>query len=118
MLFGWLSERIGRKPVIPASFLLAAATYCPLHAALGWGGGAVPFITTRGLGGHAQSWMDARLFDRAACGRAVALAFPDAGNATDEDLGSSYRAGLSRPALTQNQLSGSPTLPTPRIIAG
>jgi MFS family permease len=35
VLFGWLSDIIGRKPVILAGFLLAALTYYPLYAWLG-----------------------------------------------------------------------------------
>jgi MFS family permease len=35
ILFGWLSDIIGRKPVILGGFLLAAATYYPLYAWLG-----------------------------------------------------------------------------------
>jgi MFS family permease len=35
VLFGWLSDIIGRKPVILAGFLLAAATYYPLYSWLG-----------------------------------------------------------------------------------
>ena len=35
ILFGWLSDIIGRKPVILAGFLLAALTYYPLYAWLG-----------------------------------------------------------------------------------
>src|SRR3989449_9887586 len=32
---GWLSDRIGRKPIILAGFFLAAVTYYPLYMALG-----------------------------------------------------------------------------------
>src|SRR3979409_2740423 len=32
ILFGWLSDVIGRKPVILGGMLLAALTYYPLHA--------------------------------------------------------------------------------------
>lgn len=35
ILFGWLSDIIGRKPVILGGFLLAAATYYPLYSWLG-----------------------------------------------------------------------------------
>ena len=35
ILFGWLSDIIGRKPVILAGFLLAAVTYYPLYSWLG-----------------------------------------------------------------------------------
>jgi MFS family permease len=35
ILFGWLSDYIGRKPVILAGFLLAAVTYYPLYTWLG-----------------------------------------------------------------------------------
>ena len=36
VFFGWLSDRIGRKPIILAGFLLAAITYYPLYSALGF----------------------------------------------------------------------------------
>ena len=35
ILFGWLSDIIGRKPVILAGFVLAAVTYYPLYSWLG-----------------------------------------------------------------------------------
>jgi MFS family permease len=35
IVFGWLSDHIGRKPVIQGGFLLAAVTYYPLYSWLG-----------------------------------------------------------------------------------
>jgi MFS family permease len=35
VFFGWLSDKIGRKPIILGGFLLAALTYYPLYTALG-----------------------------------------------------------------------------------
>jgi len=34
IVFGWLSDRVGRKPIILAGCLIAAATYFPIFAAL------------------------------------------------------------------------------------
>lgn len=38
VLFGWLSDKIGRKPIIMAGLLLAMLTYFPLFHALTWAG--------------------------------------------------------------------------------
>lgn len=38
VLFGWLSDKIGRKPIIMAGLLLAMFTYFPLFKALTWAG--------------------------------------------------------------------------------
>jgi len=43
VLFGWLSDKIGRKPIILAGCLLAALTYFPLFTALA--GAANPMLT-------------------------------------------------------------------------
>src|SRR6201981_1452230 len=37
VLFGWLADKIGRKPLIPGGFFLAAVTYYPLYTWLGAG---------------------------------------------------------------------------------
>ena len=38
VFFGWLSDKIGRKPIIMAGLLLAMLTYFPLFKALTWSG--------------------------------------------------------------------------------
>ena len=38
VVFGWLSDKIGRKPIIMAGLLLAVLTYFPLFKALTWAG--------------------------------------------------------------------------------
>jgi MFS family permease len=38
VVFGWLSDRVGRKPIIMLGLLLAAVTYFPLFKALTWAG--------------------------------------------------------------------------------
>ncbi|MGG7517943.1 MFS transporter [Allorhizobium undicola] len=38
VVFGWLSDKIGRKPIIMAGLLLAVVTYFPLFKAMTWAG--------------------------------------------------------------------------------
>jgi MFS family permease len=38
VVFGWLSDKVGRKPIIMLGLLLAAVTYFPLFKALTWAG--------------------------------------------------------------------------------
>jgi MFS family permease len=38
VVFGWLSDKIGRKPIIMAGLILAMLTYFPLFKALTWAG--------------------------------------------------------------------------------
>ncbi len=38
VVFGWLSDKIGRKPIIMAGLLLAMLTYFPLFKAMTWAG--------------------------------------------------------------------------------
>ncbi len=38
VLFGWLSDKVGRKPIIMAGLVLAMLTYFPLFKALTWAG--------------------------------------------------------------------------------
>ncbi|MDI7863077.1 MFS transporter [Rhizobiaceae bacterium n13] len=38
VFFGWLSDKVGRKPIIMAGLLLAILTYFPLFKALTWAG--------------------------------------------------------------------------------
>ena len=38
VFFGWLSDKIGRKPIIMAGLLLAMVTYFPLFKAMTWAG--------------------------------------------------------------------------------
>ncbi|MNK89733.1 proline/glycine betaine transporter [compost metagenome] len=38
VIFGWLSDKIGRKPIIMAGLVLAMLTYFPLFKALTWAG--------------------------------------------------------------------------------
>ncbi|MCB5201247.1 MFS transporter [Neorhizobium sp. T786] len=38
VFFGWLSDKIGRKPIIMAGLLLAIVTYFPLFKAMTWAG--------------------------------------------------------------------------------
>ncbi|MDS7597917.1 MFS transporter [Agrobacterium tumefaciens] len=38
VLFGWLSDKVGRKPIIMAGLILAMLTYFPLFKALTWAG--------------------------------------------------------------------------------
>ncbi|MBB4954794.1 MFS family permease [Agrobacterium vitis] len=38
VVFGWLSDKIGRKPIIMAGLLLAMVTYFPLFKAMTWAG--------------------------------------------------------------------------------
>ncbi|MCZ7864457.1 MFS transporter [Agrobacterium salinitolerans] len=38
VIFGWLSDKVGRKPIIMAGLILAMLTYFPLFKALTWAG--------------------------------------------------------------------------------
>jgi hypothetical protein len=114
ILFGWLSDHIGRKPVILAGFLLAALTYYPLFKWLGavaqpgnvnypvailivaimvayvglvYGRRPGALHHYRGLRRDRQPCLRPDLSDRRSRDRVGAQPVPDAGNARAEHLG-------------------------------
>ncbi len=123
ILFGWLSDLIGRKPVILGGFLLAALTYYPLYTWLGsvtQPGNVKPHPLHVGLRAvsHRQ-WLGRRVGALHYCGRVPdrsarvcadlpdrgssdmlrAQPVPDAGDSQDEHLGAGGAKGvIDRPA--------------------